>query len=662
VLGRTLEHFGVQMYKRREIAITELVANSWDALAKNVAITIPDIATYSKDVSTITIQDDGEGMTFDEIRDHYLVMGRNRRKEGGLKHKNRAIMGRKGVGKLAGFGLADTIEVFTWKDGVGLKFTLILSALKADDNQAADILIPWSHVDSFQLDALLKKSKSGTKIVLSKLRHKTPIDHQLLETTLSRRFTRSVKGLMQVQINESPIKELDIDLIVRVPPEKGKLATAVIGKNKIVKYWYGFARDTIKTKELRGFAIQVHGKTAQAPPFFFDVEATASNQHSTRYTIGEIEADYLDNSIEDDTDLVSTDRQEIDWNTEETLELLTWGQQLTRKALTDCGGLRGKEKAKDLLKNVELHSRIDRLEQTSQNQIFKFINIIGGVAEDDEQATHLVNALVQAYEYKSFVDVTSEIESCENDPDRLRDMLVKLAEWKLLESRAILEIIKGRLGIISKFEYLVLHNTAETAHKKGADNLHDLIGRFPWLLDPKWQLLDEEKTITKQINEWANAGVSRAKGVKQDVAYAGRYDFLALSNESDIVIIEIKRSGHPLDLAEYQRVHDYISRLRLAHDKAIAGVILYGGKTNMDAKTFDECKKNDAIRFIEWSKVCENTRKIYKNYKEVLERDVTSSSFDAVKREVSQTRAVLASGSAYRDKDERRQSRKQLGK
>jgi len=39
VLGRTLEHLGVQMYKRRDVAIAELVANCWDEGASNVWIT-----------------------------------------------------------------------------------------------------------------------------------------------------------------------------------------------------------------------------------------------------------------------------------------------------------------------------------------------------------------------------------------------------------------------------------------------------------------------------------------------------------------------------------------------------------------------------------------------------------------------------------------------
>ena len=41
VLGRTLEHLGTQMYKRRDVAIAELVANAWDAGATHVQITLP---------------------------------------------------------------------------------------------------------------------------------------------------------------------------------------------------------------------------------------------------------------------------------------------------------------------------------------------------------------------------------------------------------------------------------------------------------------------------------------------------------------------------------------------------------------------------------------------------------------------------------------------
>ena len=106
VLGRTLEHLGVQMYKRRDTAIAELVANCWDAGAEKVEIFVPESAEYDQATSSVTIMDDGSGMDGATIQNEYLVVGRNRRQAGGTGAKGRPAMGRKGIGKLAGFGLA----------------------------------------------------------------------------------------------------------------------------------------------------------------------------------------------------------------------------------------------------------------------------------------------------------------------------------------------------------------------------------------------------------------------------------------------------------------------------------------------------------------------------------------------------------------------------
>ena len=84
VLGRTLEHLGVQMYKRRDTAIAELVANCWDAGAENVWVDVPAPAEYDPENSIITIRDDGSGMDDDQVQNEYLVVGRNRRRDGGV--------------------------------------------------------------------------------------------------------------------------------------------------------------------------------------------------------------------------------------------------------------------------------------------------------------------------------------------------------------------------------------------------------------------------------------------------------------------------------------------------------------------------------------------------------------------------------------------------
>jgi Histidine kinase-, DNA gyrase B-, and HSP90-like ATPase len=75
VLGKTLEHLGVQMYKRRDAAIAELVANCWDAGAENVEIVLPAEASYNRDTSVLTITDDGGGTGLRRSRGCVMLPG-----------------------------------------------------------------------------------------------------------------------------------------------------------------------------------------------------------------------------------------------------------------------------------------------------------------------------------------------------------------------------------------------------------------------------------------------------------------------------------------------------------------------------------------------------------------------------------------------------------
>ena len=101
ILGRLLEHLGSQMYKRRDTALAELVANAWDAGATEVVLIVPT-SDYDPATSEIVIIDNGIGMTEDQVQGEYLVAGRNRRTNADPIPHNRKVMGRKGIGKLAG--------------------------------------------------------------------------------------------------------------------------------------------------------------------------------------------------------------------------------------------------------------------------------------------------------------------------------------------------------------------------------------------------------------------------------------------------------------------------------------------------------------------------------------------------------------------------------
>ena len=87
----------MNLYSNIPAVLSEIVANSWDADAKTVSVTI------DKENETITIEDDGIGMDRDDVIDHFLTVGFKRRAEIGelTPIKKRKPMGRKGIGKLS---------------------------------------------------------------------------------------------------------------------------------------------------------------------------------------------------------------------------------------------------------------------------------------------------------------------------------------------------------------------------------------------------------------------------------------------------------------------------------------------------------------------------------------------------------------------------------
>ena len=109
---QTINHLGLRMYATLPPALAEIISNSYDADAENVVITLSEEGKSPKE---IIIEDDGIGMSFDDIKTKFLVIGRNRRFDGEQPSKKfrRLPTGKKGLGKLALFGLAKTITIST---------------------------------------------------------------------------------------------------------------------------------------------------------------------------------------------------------------------------------------------------------------------------------------------------------------------------------------------------------------------------------------------------------------------------------------------------------------------------------------------------------------------------------------------------------------------
>jgi hypothetical protein len=641
VLGRMVEHLGVQLYKHRDAAIAELIANCWDAGAKRVEVQLPEPTTYDQATSVIEIVDDGGGMD-EELVDHaYLVMGRNRRTDPMSGNVTRPIMGRKGIGKLAGFGIAERMVVETWRDGTCVALTLDSRSLNLAPGEVDEVPIPGT-VGPVPA-SLTSRSISGTRLILEVLKHRTVPEAAGLHESLARRFSRSVKGAMTIQINGDPLKEPVIDLESRSP--KTGSTTHLLPDGKTVKYWYGLGGKPIPSVQLRGFTVQATGKTAQAPPFYFEVEGKASGQHATKYLTGTIEADFLDEGDGSESDIISTDRQEIDWGSERALPLYKWGQELTREILRSWSHRKQKQTEDLIDKDAGLSARIKNLDKPSQQRLKAFVKTLAESDPDPARTLELADQLVRAFEYRHFVDVITQLDEVADDPEGMTTLLDHLQTWRVMESRAILEIINGRLRIVEKFHALIVNDSSETASHIGGENLHDLIASFPWLLNPEWQVLAEEKTISKQLAEWGDQELN-------DADERSRYDFLALTDDAVMVVIEIKRAGYAATLEDLQRLERYASKLARAHPN-IRKVFVNNGAMNIDEKTLAAWKDRRDTDLLTWSQVHERVKRHYEHYRGVLEGDVKSPGFARKTEELAETRRVLESG-AYRGPTQRR--------
>ncbi len=181
----TIEHLGVKMYKTLPPVLAELISNAYDADATWVDIKLFDEST----IKQIIITDNGSGMSFEEINNSFLVIGKNRRKgtknNVGLTPKGRKVTGRKGLGKLAIFGITSIIEIKTVKDNLLNVFSMDLNDISNEDNNGEykPVIVKRNEPT---------EKSSGTQITLSNIKRESPFCVADLEEAIAKRFDFSV--------------------------------------------------------------------------------------------------------------------------------------------------------------------------------------------------------------------------------------------------------------------------------------------------------------------------------------------------------------------------------------------------------------------------------------------------------------------------------------
>ena len=386
-LGSLIEQLGAQLYPGATATMAELISNAWDADAHHVWIEIPLGRPWTKD-EEIVVTDDGIGMSYEDAETRYLLVGRKRRvaldqdrTDGG-----RLLHGRKGIGKLAAFGTAKVLECLTTDaDGQVTSFRLDYDHIR-DLDPTDDYEVERARGDNVLHDPEGNALDHGTRITLSVLRPRRAMNEAQFRRSLARRFALDANE-MRIVVNGEEIGRFDYDLDLQFPNDGRLFDTGVIDApdgwaememdSGPVRWWIGFTEKPLREKQLQGVSVLARGKMVQRP-FFFQRTAGAEGQLGQEYLIGEVQADWLDEGHDIDTDLIQANRDQLQLEDERLNDFMEWGQDLIRRALKEWSSLRQAR----VEKGLALSNFTDLMAQLTPDERQRMVRVTRGGGED----------------------------------------------------------------------------------------------------------------------------------------------------------------------------------------------------------------------------------------------------------------------------------------
>lgn len=557
-----LEHLGINLYSNIAAVLTEAVANAWDADASSVQIRVDPNSEW------IEIEDDGIGMSVDDLNGKYLRVGYRRRDEdaehGRKTAKGRSVMGRKGLGKLSLFSIANVIEVQSAKNGSTHGFRMSVPGIQ----QAVQEKRAY-HPEPLVTDALTVTQ--GTKLVLRDIkRQRLGKGVAALRKRLARRF--SIIGQangFEIKIDGQPITAVDRGDLPKVQflwtfegyePEAATIAHVVERESLPARFeawdsawrvsgWLGTARkpkdlDDDEAGNLNGIVVFARGRL-----FHENVlDRLNDGRLYTKYLTGQIEADFLD--ADDQPDIATSDRQRVQEDDERYIQLIAFlGSQLNKleKRWNEWRRKHEVEKAKEA--SPALAEWLATLPEGYRKSAETLIAKLSALPVDDEDDRKLMYRHgILAFERMKLRGSTEEFVASVESADRL---LAVLADRDSLEASLYRDIVKSRLDAIRDFQTIIDEDAKERVLQK---YLFDHL----WLLDPAWERATGSQIMESRL---MTEGVLVEDLTEKE--RLGRVDIAYRTQAGKHVIVELKKVGRKMSLLELvEQGQTYVDKLR----------------------------------------------------------------------------------------------------
>lgn len=528
---RLLDHIGLAMYSSMPKAISELVANSYDADAENVRISLPEGNINEK--SKIIIQDDGQGMDEKDIRDIYMHLGINVRKRRKRTPKfKRLPIGSKGIGKIAGLGIANKMVIQTTKDNFRYSFEI--------DRQRLEATVDLRDIE-FDLTKEEVKCGKGTKITLENLL--SHVKSSITKQDLLRFFHREF-GLTRdfnIYINGERMSPRDIPGELLGIKDQINPYGEITGKIKIAE----------RPRDIRtpGIITYVRGRSIIGPTLF-DINTRGHQYRVADRIVGELEVNFLDpeepSEILDEF-IIATSRDNFAQDNPRYIAYKKWAEEKLIEIARRLEKDQEKARKEKLIKHRSVQALLRGLPKEIRKRVLDLIEDIIPKLDNlsDDDADTILQIIVKAAESGAIVEILRKIkEAAPTDVKRLADLL---NEWGIYEISAISELIKHRLGILEEFEILV--NSLDTLE---FPDIHKLIENNLWLLDDNYRLYSSNKSLRTILEKEIEKKFKEHERERPDLICKTLLD--------KVVIIELKRPGdlvipsHFTQLTLYQNI------------------------------------------------------------------------------------------------------------
>lgn len=160
--ARLIKTIGEELISNDNVAITELVKNSYDAGSSIVDITFNGVVKEKEIISggrsarsvktkyiektgaSITVYDEGEGMDFQTVESAWMEPATNYKKKQHSSNPNRKFSGEKGIGRFASAKLSKKLELITRK--IGKEEIVVFfdwNDFSDEDNYLDDVKVNW---------------------------------------------------------------------------------------------------------------------------------------------------------------------------------------------------------------------------------------------------------------------------------------------------------------------------------------------------------------------------------------------------------------------------------------------------------------------------------------------------------------------------------------